>query len=112
MRFMRLENMTPHPINICASDGEIVIPSSCRVARLEVTCVPHHAPLRTDMGDIPLWWRLRGAVTGLPAAQPGVGYVVSALVAEAVEREDVYSPAELVRDSAGRVIGCKGLVMT
>ncbi|WP_268884346.1 hypothetical protein [Alicyclobacillus fructus] len=39
-------------------------------------------------------------------------YVASTLVAQAAAsggRTDVYSPAELVRDGNGTVIGCRGL---
>ena len=34
---------------------------------------------------------------------------MSALVASRAPRPDVYAPGELVRDEAGRVVGCRGL---
>jgi hypothetical protein len=50
-----------------------------------------------------------GEVTDLPAAEAGVLLVVSALVAGAAKRSDVYSPGELIRDAGGNVIGARGL---
>lgn len=53
-----------------------------------------------------------GEVTGLPEPKAGFIYIVSGLVRSAVPlRMDVASPGELVRDDAGKPIGCKGLVL-
>lgn len=53
-----------------------------------------------------------GEVTGLPEPKRGVIYIVSGLVRSAVPlRLDVASPGELVRDDAGKPVGCKGLVL-
>ena len=53
-----------------------------------------------------------GPVTGLPAfeADEDAGYIVSSLVRLALpDRIDLFSPADLVRDAAGAVIGCRSL---
>ena len=53
-----------------------------------------------------------GEVTGLPDPVEGTLYIVSALVRSALPaRTDLASPGDLVRDAAGAVIGCKGLIV-
>ena len=65
-----------------------------------------------EFEGIPLARTAFGAVEGLPGPVEGVVYVVSALVRSAVPgRCDVTSPGDLVRDSEGRVVGCRGLVV-
>jgi len=52
-----------------------------------------------------------GTIEGLPAPEPGVIYVVSLLVLQALPsgRRDVFVPGLLRRDSDGRITGCEGL---
>jgi len=51
-----------------------------------------------------------GKVTDLPDEQQDTAYIVSRVVAEALPgRDDLYFPADLLRDGAGHVTGCKGL---
>jgi hypothetical protein len=51
-----------------------------------------------------------GQVIDLPDQQEGVLLVVSALVRAALPgRRDLASPADLVRDTVGRVLGCRAL---
>lgn len=108
---MKITNLTPHSIRIFAADGttEIAtIPPSGSVARVAMTR-KFAGNLATE-GGIPLYQSKAGAVTGLPDAAPGVCYVVSTLVRLAVpNREDVFSPGDLVRDGNGQPVGCKGL---
>ena len=48
-----------------------------------------------------------GKVSNLPEPKDGVLYIVSAAVRTALpERNDLASPAHLVRDEEGRIIGC------
>lgn len=95
-------NLTPHPINIV--DGP-TIPPSGEAARVTVTREQVDA-----IDGIPIYSSTYGEVEGLPAPAAGVRYIVSGLVRSAVpNRADVYSPGELVRDDAGRVVGCRGL---
>jgi hypothetical protein len=66
--------------------------------------------LELDGTIVPIYSTIRGAVTGLPEAAEGVSYFVSGQVRSAApDRRDLYSPADLVRDSAGIVIGCESL---
>ena len=59
---------------------------------------------------VPLITQTFGEVVGLPAPEEGKFYIVSALVRAACpDRYDLGSPAELVRDDAGRIIGCRAL---
>ena len=65
-----------------------------------------------EVNGIPLTRVSFGAVVDLPPPVEGTIYIVSALVRSAVpNRLDVASPGELVRDSAGAVLGCKSLIL-
>jgi hypothetical protein len=106
-----LVNCTPHEIILCASDGTKLrsVPASGSVARC--------ATERTVVGSfvfqgmmIPVATVKLGAVTGLPAPRPGTIYIVSAIAGAACKtagRTDVVLVDDAVRDSEGRVIGCK-----
>ena len=106
---MTIINLTPHTLNIFNADGSVRVdvPPSGEVARVTTS--------RTQTGEVnglPLFTTTFGEVSGLPEATEGVIYVVSGLVAahpSVRDREDVFSPGELVRDEAGKPIGCRGL---
>jgi len=106
---VKIVNLTPHEVTVKTDGGEIVIPPSGQVAR----CAEKRSPapaLETEMGSIPVSRASYGAVEGLPDPQPGVVYIVSALVLAAVpERRDVFAPGPAIRDEEGRIIGCDGL---
>jgi len=105
---MRLVNLTPHYVTLYRADGTVdPIPPSGSVARVtqETTRVG-------TVAGVPVVTTRRGPVTGLPdfEADDGAGYIVSALVRLALpERIDIFSPADLVRNAAGAVIGCRSL---
>jgi len=100
-------NLTPHTINVVQSEvGTMVVPPSGNVARCAQT-----TEIAYNVGDIVCRRTVYGNVEGLPDRTPSVFYIVSALVRTAVpNRADVLSPGELVRDSNGQPIGCKGLI--
>lgn len=101
---MSFVNLTPHAISIV--DGP-TIPPSGEVARCSTETVNagNHAGVSLSRVSY-------GAVTGLPEPVEGTVYLVSGLVRSAVpERVDVASPGDLVRDSSGQPIGCRGLVI-
>ena len=75
-------NLTPHTINM--NDGAAYAASGV-VARVANA----HTPF-DENGVATIEW---GEVTGLPAPQDGVIYIVSALVAAAAKRSDLVSPA-------------------
>jgi len=97
-------NLTPHTLNIHTPSGVVTVAPSGNVARVATVSVP-----AATVGGIPTVVTTHGEVTGLPAPQPGVILVVSGMVASAAPREDVMSPGDLVRDEAGRPVGCQGL---
>lgn len=99
-----LVNLTPHEINIYDEDNTLVrTVKSSGVARVQVK--------KEKIGDwceIPFFRGKVGQVEGLPE-QNGDMYIVSLMVFNATDRDDVVSPGELVRNEAGQPIGCIGL---
>lgn len=101
---LRLVNLTPHPITIVG--GDTIAPTS-PPARVSTVSAP-----AGDAAGIPLVSQQYGDVVGLPDPQPGVLFIVSAVVRAAVpHRLDVASPGDLVRDGNGQPIGCRNLVV-
>ena len=102
----KIVNLTPHALNIHKTDGTVeTIPASGTVARL-----PEKRKDVAVIGGVQISAVNRGDVIFLPSPQSDTMFVVSALVAEKVQRSDVYSPGPLVRDpDTGQPIGCQGL---
>ena len=108
---MELVNLTPHEVNVHLPAGRVLtIPASGQVARVATTA--------TDAGEIwvgrnnsvPMITQEFGEVVNLPAPKDGNFFIVSALVRAACpNRYDLGSPADLVRNDAGQIIGCKAL---
>lgn len=104
---MPIVNLTPHAISTADADGNLLAtyePSGslarCAVSSETVATVDGVAIRRTVFGE----------VTGIPAAQDGVLYLTSTLVAQAAKRADVVSPdtgPTAVRKD-GHVIAVKG----
>lgn len=119
---MEFKNYTPHAINILPApapsalgrnessdeDGmtlEQTFPSE-GIARVSVT----ETPLHRTYGGVVLVRQEFGNVTGLPDAEEGFLLIVSTIVKSALpDRRDLVSPASLVRDDEGRIIGCRSL---
>lgn len=102
---MNIINLTPHEVNIVLENGAISIPTSGTVAR-----VAAKTEKTGDINGIPVTETVFGDVEGLPEPQDGTVFIVSTLVAQRVHnRSDVFVPSEPVRDSAGKIIGCKSL---
>jgi hypothetical protein len=98
---MELINLTPHPATIA---GREFAPSG-DIARVSQTLTQVG-----EMEGIPLYVGVYGETTGLPDPQPETYCLVSGLVRAAnPDRTDLASPANLIRDDAGRVIGAEGL---
>lgn len=112
---MRLVNLTPHEIKIIGENGTVTLPPSGVVARLEMSrkTFTFESPLAVNDVLIDILRTEYGEITNLPPPEPGVRFITSLIVAQRAavvfRRFDVYSPGELVRDSAGQPIGCKGL---
>lgn len=98
---MSIINLTPHPITL----PDRIIPPSGQIARVAVT--------QSDAGQhggIPLVRGTYGQVQDLPEPSPGVLLVVSAMVRSACpDRSDLASPARMVRDATGAIVGCDAL---
>ena len=99
-----LINLTPHMINVLHADGSISNIASSGLARCAEQRVKHGS-----IDGIELYAVSYGEVSGLPEQVEDTFYIVSMPVRLALpERKDLLSPGELVRDSEGKPIGCKG----
>jgi len=97
-------NLTPHTINVVGDVAMAIAPSGT-LARCQEVSTPVG-----NIDGVPLVSKTFGAVEGLPEAQDGTIYIVSALVLAALKgsgRTDVVCPGDPVRDEAGRIIGCR-----
>src|SRR5690554_2132456 len=105
-KIMKLVNLTPHPVTFVADDGEkmLELPGNPNPPRAQESRNAHG-----EVNGIPVNKVAMGEVQGLPDPQPGIGYIVSRIVAEAARRSDLYIPDQTVRDEQGRIIGCKAL---
>lgn len=100
----KLVNLTPHALNISAGGQSLEIPASGIVAR----CAQSNIVVG-EVNGIPVTRQIFGEVVDLPEYEPNTLYIVSRLVASAKpERNDLLIPGALLRDEAGKVIGCDG----
>lgn len=100
-------NLTPHAVSFINADGATVltVEPSGTIARVGSRTVQIGT-----LNGLPVTQTEFGEVQDLPEQKDGTVYLVSSLVAQRVpERSDVFIPAESVRDSAGRIIGCRSL---
>lgn len=117
----RLVNLNPHEVVLIGGGQQLVLPPSGTVPRLVLgggTTVTVGA-LGAGGGtgeETPVTLSLTygeglvGLDPPLPDPQPGVLYVTSRVVAEhCPQRDDLVWPHELVRDTAGRPVGARGL---
>lgn len=107
----KIINLTPHSINVIGDDNSvaITIEASGNVARCSQT-IDIVDTISVNNIAIPVSSSSYGEVVDLPASQDGVCYIVSRLVMSACpNRQDLLVPNDLVRDEAGRVIGCRSL---
>jgi hypothetical protein len=104
---MAIINLCKHNINFSAG---VVIPPSGVEARVAVTAVKVDA-VEIDGKEVDIFENEYGEVINLPHIQPDIFYVVSGQVRSALPgRTDLYSPGDLVKDAAGVVQGCRGIV--
>lgn len=104
---MTIINCTPHAINFVNADNEVIriLEPSGIIPRVSST-----SNILGEIDGIPEETTSYGEVTGLPAPAEDTIYVVSAMVAQACpERNDLRIPGQQVRDSQGRIIGCRSL---
>ena len=103
---MNIINLTPHTITFINEDNEKeVFEASGSIARVEqfMFSIPDTKyNLKTTVPD---------CVVGLPRQDINTVYIVSAMVREAEKtRDDLWSPAEFVRDQQGNIIGCTAFI--
>lgn len=126
---MQFINLTPHEVNvysltdcidtkgrgyILAPDARMLasFPPSGEVAR--ATQQQEELTPETWNGqDIPICRMTYGEPVGLPDPVEGIGYIVSALTANAAKAagrttHDLFLTSGLVRDEEGKTIGCTG----
>ena len=107
----KIINLTPHAINVVDENDSVVvtIEASGNVARCSQT-INIIDNITLNNVSVPISASCYGEVVDLPAPQDGVHYIVSRLVMSACpNRQDLLVPNDLVRDEAGRVIGCRSL---
>ena len=131
VNYKKVVNLTPHSINFIlpynieigqdelgtpeyvTEERSYSLPPSGTVARCNVDREKKDKIIDEIDGweiTIPVTKTRFGEVEGLPEPQEGTIYIVSNLVAQAVpDREDVFFPDDIVRDSQGNVIGCRAL---
>lgn len=115
---MNFINLTPHALNI---DGIGELPPSGVVARLSYERTPC-AALSGPAGPVRVIQQDFGPVSNIPAEQPGMALIVSALVLNAIiayggpmaDRvgRDIFAPdtgPDAMRER-GQVVGVRGLV--
>jgi len=102
---MRKINLTPHAINLMVNGETEVIEPSGDIARVSMDSE------QIAGGDIPICAVSFGEIENLPAPTEGTIFIVSSMVAQAALRPDVVAPHDLVRDSQGRIIGCKSFAV-
>lgn len=98
-------NYTPHTINL----PNISIPPCGIVARCEEI-----TEKAKKINGIQFVYKSYGEVKDLPPRDPRVGviFIVSMMVREAcLQRDDLASPGDLIRDEDGKIIGCLNLVI-
>lgn len=104
-----IRNLTPHPVNLVVDGQTITLPPDGAPPRVSTTETPAGA-VAVNGTQVPIVQVGTGDLVGLPDQQPGVLLVVSRMVAEAApHRRDLVIPHGLVRDDAGRVVGCSAL---
>lgn len=103
-------NLTPHEVVVLDEEGTVLarLPSS-GVARAAVTVTP-----AGTIAGLPAVQISFGGPVALPEWRPGVYLLVSRTTAEAAKAsgrtvDDLVGTTELVRDAAGRAVGCRAL---
>lgn len=105
---MRVVNLTPHEVKIVDGGNNVVaVFPSDGVARAS-----QHDVLVDEINSIPVVKTEFGEVLGLPEPTEGTVFIVSRITVEAVRAQglstdDLLVTSGAVRDSQGRIIGCR-----
>lgn len=99
------KNLTPHTVNIALVSGELVLEPLGELARVSTIEEPDGF-----LDGVEIFNLTYGQVEGLPDPIDGTYYVVSKMVYDACpNRDDLFYPTRLLRDDAGKIVGCGGL---
>lgn len=98
-------NLTPHAVNIVVNGNEMVIEPTGVCPRVYTIEEPDGS-----IDGIQVFRLTYGSVEGLPEPVEGTNLIVSKMVRDACpNRTDLFYPTRLLRDDAGRIVGCGGL---
>lgn len=100
---MEVINLTPHNVDICDEDGNIIktYEASGQIARLA-----QRAEVIEYIDGIPVKVSRDRRITGLPMPHKGVTYIVSNIILNACrDRMDLIAPATKFYDG-NRLVGC------
>ncbi|WP_334144266.1 hypothetical protein [Rhabdothermincola sp.] len=108
-------NLTPHPVVIRASDGQLVTippePAPARVRMLQESLPPVRIRVGDDDHEVRVVTERPVDVTGLPPASEDVAWIVSRVVFDAAtERVDLYCPTDFERDDDGQIRAAAALL--
>lgn len=99
-------NLTPHSLDILLDDGEqLHIPHDKNDPY--VRSVQSNTPTR-KVGRVQLYKSTFGEIEGLPEPAENTIYIVSAIIAERIRREDVIAPGVVIRNVDGSIRGANG----
>jgi hypothetical protein len=105
---MKIKNCTPHPVTIRVGEKEVTIPPCGIIPRVGTVETPAE-----EVAGIPCVTQKLGEVQGLPDPEPGVFYLVSAMVFQASNRPDLVCPdtgKTCIRDKEGRIVAVTRLI--
>lgn len=104
-------NATPHDIVIFDNDGRII----CNIPAAPYEMLARASETReldfTTWEGVPVYYKSPKSCNPLPAPKPNTYYIVSTQYARNCmdDRNDILIVDQQVRDSSGRVIGCRSL---
>lgn len=100
MNYNKIINLTPYNLNVIGKT-EPIKPSGT-TARLHTNLMKV-----CEIDGIPIMSSVNSGVSNLPEPKEGVLYIVAAYIRQACsDRKDLASPAKVIRDEKGAVIGC------
>lgn len=110
----RIVNMTTHTVDVLDKNKKVIIsikPSggSIRLGKTvtQVTTL-NCFNNKNNMNGIPITKTIYSSAT-LPKQEEGVFYIVSQMIKNSVNRNDLLVPTQIKRDNQGRILGCMSL---
>lgn len=101
---MAIINLTPHDVIVIVGKDTINFKKCVNPARVET-----QNEKKMEIEGIPCYKTTFGKVCNLPEPAEGDFYIVSQIIKSALpERTDLLVPAEVVRDTEGKIVGCRG----